>query len=333
MLKRRAATGKRSRTAGAGGHRRARGRPARPRRVAGRGRRRRLAAMVRRRDARRGATSPPAATCSGRIGIAGASLGANLAALAAAGDAAGRQPRAAVAVARLSRAAHRAGGAEVRRPAGAARRQRRRRVRARSPRAAEGRRRNAGAARRRAAPGTGRHARRATRISRARWWTGFAERCYDRRRPGSRAQRIRHLRRRRHVLRPARRLDYRQPAGAAPRAAAACGAPPARSRPAAGRQPPPPLDEARAAALQAARRAAIRAMPQRASQLGNLYFDAERSTTPSKWYEEALKIDPQERQREHRPRHRLLLHEPAGSRARSSSSARWRSIRATPRRC
>ena len=63
-----------------------------------------------RRDAPPAAISRHAATCSSaRVGIAGASIGANLAVLEAAGDVDRRQPRAALAVARLSRAADRGG--------------------------------------------------------------------------------------------------------------------------------------------------------------------------------------------------------------------------------
>ena len=63
-----------------------------------------------------------------RVGIAGASIGANLAALSGLDRSDRREPCAAVAVARLSRAADRSGAAQGRRPPGAARRERRRSV-------------------------------------------------------------------------------------------------------------------------------------------------------------------------------------------------------------
>ena len=39
-------------------------------------------------------------------------------------------------------------------------------------------------------------------------------------------------------------------------------------------------------------------------QLGNMYFDAERFQEAVEWYEAALKIESEERQRQHRPRDR-----------------------------
>ena len=47
-----------------------------------------------------------------------------------------------------------------------------------------------------------------------------------------------------------------------------------------------------------------------AVQLGNTYFDAERYADAIKWYEESLRLDPEESGRQHRPRRELLLHRP-----------------------
>ena len=72
---------------------------------------------------------------------------------------------------------------------------------------------------------------------------------------------------------------------AAPAPAATTAAAPAQSAPA--------LDENRASTL----RAAAERNPQDAesrTQLGNLYFDAERFTDAVKWYEEASKLSPQD---------------------------------------
>ena len=145
-----------------------------------------------------------------RVGIAGASLGANLAALAAVGDGSLVSIALAVAVPRLPRLAHRAGGEENRRPPGPAggRDQRSVRVTVRT-RAAEGCWRTPGAAHSRERGTRHRHA-------------------VARRKPRAcagglvspnvvmivvRAQRIGAFRGRRRVLRPPGRLDYRQPAG------------------------------------------------------------------------------------------------------------------------
>ena len=46
-------------------------------------------------------------------------------------------------------------------------------------------------------------------------------------------------------------------------------------------------------------------------ELANLYFDAERYDEAIKWYEEALKLNPEGRERQHRPGRLVLLHEPA----------------------
>lgn len=61
--------------------------------------------------------------------------------------------------------------------------------------------------------------------------------------------------------------------------------------PAQGQPTPPPLDEKRAADLRAeALRNTSSAAPR--VQLGNLYFDAEQFAEAARWYEEALKLDP-----------------------------------------
>ena len=116
-------------------------------------------------------------------------------------------------------------------------------------------------------------------------------------------------------------------------------APPPRRR-RSGRRPPrpppaqsaPALDESRAARL----RAAAERNPQRRRdarvQLGNLYFDAERFDDAVQWYEEALKIDP--RTSTPAPISGSATTTRTSRTARSrSSSARWRSIRSTRRRC
>ena len=80
-----------------------------------------------------------------------------------------------------------------------------------------------------------------------------------------------------------------QAGGPAPGAAA----PPAQaaSAPGQAQQPAPPLDEKRAAELRAdALKNATSPVPR--VQLGNLYFDAEQYVESARWYEEALKLDP-----------------------------------------
>ena len=79
---------------------------------------------------------------------------------------------------------------------------------------------------------------------------------------------------------------------------------------------PAVLDDARVRALTSA----AEQRPQDAAvrvELGNAYFDAERFADAVKWYEEALKRRPEERQRQHRSRRLLLLHEPARPRDRA----------------
>ena len=106
-----------------------------------------------------------------------------------------------------------------------------------------------------------------------------------------------------------------------------------RRRRAAGAPAPPSLDEAKVSALKRDRREASRRTPRPRVELGNLYFDAERYDDAIQWYEEALKLEPEGRRRQHRPRRQLLLHEPAGPGARAVRRSRCRSIRSTRRRC
>ena len=100
---------------------------------------------------------------------------------------------------------------------------------------------------------------------------------------------IRRLRPGRRVFRHPRRLDHRQPAGAhrpqLPRQRATRGG-------SGQAQTAPPFDESRATALEATT-AKNPATSSRASQLGNLYFDAERFADATRWYEAALKIEPE----------------------------------------
>ena len=75
--------------------------------------------------------------------------------------------------------------------------------------------------------------------------------------------------------------------------ASGAAAPPAQAAAAPGQaqQPPPPLDEKRAAELRAdALKNSTSPVPR--VQLGNLYFDAEQYAESARWYEEALKLDP-----------------------------------------
>ncbi len=76
------------------------------------------------------------------------------------------------------------------------------------------------------------------------------------------------------------------------------------------------VDEAQVTALKSvAEREPASAAPR--TQLGNLYFDAERYDDAIKWYEEAAEAGAEGRQHQHRPRRLLLLHEPAGQGARA----------------
>ena len=67
----------------------------------------------------------------------------------------------------------------------------------------------------------------------------------------------------------------------------------ARRRGASRRRPPPPFDESRASDARGDD-AKNRSDAESRVQLGNLYFDAERFADATKWYEEALKIDPKD---------------------------------------
>ena len=98
-----------------------------------------------------------------------------------------------------------------------------------------------------------------------------------------------------------------QQAGAAPsgRAASRCQPAPCRPRPRPPARRPGAAPARRSAGPGAAggRReeplgSAVRV------DLGNLYFDAERYPEAVTWYQEALKLDPEGRRREHRPRRR-----------------------------
>jgi cytochrome c-type biogenesis protein CcmH/NrfG len=70
--------------------------------------------------------------------------------------------------------------------------------------------------------------------------------------------------------------------------------PPAAAAPASGApaaQAPPPFDESRAATLKTAADRNPKDAETRV-QLGNLYFDAERYDDATRWYEDALRVDP-----------------------------------------
>ena len=224
-----------------------------------------------------------------RVGITGASLGANLAALAASADAIHRQPGAAVAVARLPRAAHRGGGAEDRpRPvllvAGdddpyASRSARELQKAGGGPREL--------LILRQAGHGTD-DARRAIPTL-----AGCAGGLVS---PDVAMILVPCLRNPSSSAWPACFSAFSSAGSSAAsrrRSRAATTQPrpppPRRSR----RRRAPPLDESRAAALEAT----IAKNPSDAEsrvQLGNLYFDAERFAEATEWYEEALKIDPKD---------------------------------------
>lgn len=85
-------------------------------------------------------------------------------------------------------------------------------------------------------------------------------------------------------------LGSQQSAGFAPPPAAASAAAPAAAGEG-GRPPAAPLDEARARELVAAASNAPDDPAPRV-QLGNLYFDAERYTDAVEWYEQALRLKP-----------------------------------------
>ncbi len=101
------------------------------------------------------------------------------------------------------------------------------------------------------------------------------------------------------------------------RTAPAAAAAPAQTASGAGAGRRRALDEI--ARRGAARRppSAIRPTPRPASSSATSTSTPSATTTPCKWYEAALKLDPRRRQRQHRPRHQLLLHQPAGPGARA----------------
>jgi len=82
-------------------------------------------------------------------------------------------------------------------------------------------------------------------------------------------------------------IGSQQATTAAPAPAAAAAAP-AAGQPA---QSPPPFDDARAAALKATAERSPNDAETRV-QLGNLYFDAERYDEATRWYQDALRVDP-----------------------------------------
>ena len=65
---------------------------------------------------------------------------------------------------------------------------------------------------------------------------------------------------------------------------------------------------------------ASRRMPRRASQLGNLYFDAERYDEAIRWYSRRAQDQREGRRRQHRSGRVVLLREPAGQGARAVRS-------------
>ena len=118
----------------------------------------------------------------------------------------------------------------------------------------------------------------------------------------------------------------RQPLAAPP------AAPPPR-RPRAAARRPPPLDEAKVTAFQsvAEREPTNADAARRSSAISTSTPSA--TTMRSSGTSEALKLTPNDVDVSTDLGVTLLLHEPAGRGARSSSSARSRSIRSTPRRC
>ena len=98
---------------------------------------------------------------------------------------------------------------------------------------------------------------------------------------------------------------------------APASAPQAQAAPAT--QAPPPFDESAAAAL----KVTADRNPSDAEtrvQLGNMYFDGERYPEAVTWYEAALKVNPKHVNASTDLGHRVLLLEPAGSRARAVRS-------------
>ena len=130
--------------------------------------------------------------------------------------------------------------------------------------------------------------------------------------PGERStsvKRFSHLRRRRRVLRHPRRLDHRQPAGrgTAPGGSARGGA--RRRHPV--RSTAAPLDESRAATLANAAEKNPRDV-QRAPRARQPLLRLGAIRGCRALVRAGARDRARQRQREHRPRHQLLLHEPAG---------------------
>ena len=122
------------------------------------------------------------------------------------------------------------------------------------------------------------------------------------------------------ALRPHRRLGHRQPAGRSGRRGRPRRWPqaaPRRQRPERRPRRRRSLDETSVKALADRRPPQNPKDAQPRVQLGNLYFDAERYAEAIKWYEQAMELDPNDAERQHRSRRRLLLHEPARPRARA----------------
>jgi len=86
-------------------------------------------------------------------------------------------------------------------------------------------------------------------------------------------------------------LGSQQSTATASLAAPAAASAPASSTSTPGRPPAAPLDEGRARELVAAASGAP-ADPKPRVELGNLYFDAERYTEAVEWYEQALRLEP-----------------------------------------
>jgi cytochrome c-type biogenesis protein CcmH/NrfG len=118
-----------------------------------------------------------------------------------------------------------------------------------------------------------------------RWWTGSGERCYDRRFV-SKESVIFGIAGVFFGILAGWMIGSQQPRGVAtPTPAATTAAAPAQAQTAA------PFDQSRAATLEAAIAKNSTDMQSRV-QLADMYFDAERFPEATKWYEDALKIDP-----------------------------------------
>ena len=86
-------------------------------------------------------------------------------------------------------------------------------------------------------------------------------------------------------------------------------------------------------AAQGAGRAQGSRMPRSRAQLGNLYFDSERFDEAVRWYLAALEIDPKDVECQHRSRDRLLLHQSARPGAGTVRAVAGDRSRGTRRRC